>query len=157
MGIEFNDYHRFIEQALDGMLAIAEELGDDLINRRPDIAETNSPYGILNHCVGVTRYWFGAVLAGRLVERDREAEFGTHGTVAELRQAVEEIKRQVRTDIQQVEGDQPLAYPERLLPNHLERGFQNWKQGAGLMQVYKELAQHHGHMELTRDILRSTS
>lgn len=155
MGIEFDDYLRFIEQALDGMLAIAEELGDDLINRRPDMAETNSPYGILNHAVGVTRYWFGALLAGRPIVRDGEAEFGSQGTVADLRQAVEDVKRQVRADIQQVEADQPLAYPEYFMPNHLQRGFQHWKQGAGLMQVYKELAQHHGHMELTRDILRS--
>lgn len=157
MGIEFEDYLRFTEQALDGMLAIVEELGDDLINRRPEMADANSPYGILNHSVGVTRYWFGALLAGRPIQRDREAEFGSQGTVADLRQAVADVKRQVRDDIQHVVANQELAYPEHLLPNHLQRGFQHWKQGAGLMQVYKELAQHHGHMELTRDILRRTS
>jgi hypothetical protein len=30
---------------------------------------------------------------------------------------------------------------------------QNWTQGAMLLQCYTELAQHHGQMELTRDIL----
>jgi hypothetical protein len=30
---------------------------------------------------------------------------------------------------------------------------QTWTQGHFLLQCYKELAQHHGHMELTRDVL----
>ena len=52
---------------------------------------TNSPFAILTHCVGLTRYFIGTALAGRQVHRDRDAEFRAHGTVAEIRQAVREL------------------------------------------------------------------
>jgi hypothetical protein len=68
----------FIDEALDGMVGIAEMLGDERINLRPDLPATNSPYAILTH-------------------------YHTQGDV--------------------------------------------------LLHCYTELAQHHGQMELTRDIL----
>ena len=37
----------FIDEALDGMVAIAEVLGDERVNLRPDLPATNSPYAIL--------------------------------------------------------------------------------------------------------------
>jgi hypothetical protein len=68
----------FINKALDGMVGIAEGLGDEGVNRCPDLPDTNSPYAILTH-------------------------YHTQGEV--------------------------------------------------LLHCYTELAQHHGQMELTRDIL----
>ncbi len=68
----------FIKKALDSMVGIAEVLGDERVNLRPDLPDTNSPYAILAH-------------------------YHTQGDV--------------------------------------------------LLQCYTELAQHHGQMELTRDIL----
>lgn len=47
--ISVEDFLVFVDDALDGMVAIVTQLGDDLANRRPDIPETNSPYAILNH------------------------------------------------------------------------------------------------------------
>jgi len=32
-------------------------------------------------------------------------------------------------------------------------GYTQWTQGAVLIHVYEELAQHHGQMEITRDVL----
>lgn len=139
----------FLDRALDGMLRIVEELGDERVNLRPDLPGANSPFAILTHCVGLTNYWLGAVLAGRQVQRDRDAEFRARGTVAEIRQAVRALQQQLRQDITHVQGDQPFAFP--LAPRH-----QSWRdrsQGAGLFQSYTELAQHYGQMELTRDIL----
>jgi hypothetical protein len=46
----------FINKALDGMVGIAEVLGEERVNRRPDLPDTNSPYAILTHCVGA--YYF---------------------------------------------------------------------------------------------------
>lgn len=43
-----------MNNALDGMVQIMEELGDDRVNQRPDLAEANSPYAIVAHCVGLT-------------------------------------------------------------------------------------------------------
>jgi Protein of unknown function (DUF664) len=138
----------FIDEALEGMLAIAETLGDTYINRRPDLPNTNSPYAILTHCVGMTTYWLGSVLCGRSSTRDRDSEFRARGTVTELRQAVEALQLQIRRDIKCVHGDQPITQPMDL---HGQIRYHT--QGDVLLHCYTELAQHHGQMELTRDIL----
>ncbi len=138
----------FIIEALDGMVAIAEGLGDERVNLRPDLPNTNSPYAILTHCVGMTTYWLGSVLCGRPSTRDRDSEFYARGTVADIRQAVKELQTQVRQDIARVQGDQPLGH---LLDLH---GYTQYHtQGDVLLHCYTELAQHRGQMELTRDIL----
>ncbi len=135
--------------AFDGMLKIAEELGDERINQRPNnMANTSTPFVILTHCVGLTRYWLGTVIAGRQIQRDRDVEFSAHGTVADLCQAVRQVQQEIQEDIKRVRGDQPSAFPEAVRPQHKE-----WTQGHFLLQCYKELAQHHGHMELSRDIM----
>ncbi len=84
---------RYINGALDGMVQIVEVLGDERVNLRPNnMPQTNSPFAILTHCVGLTRYFIGTALAGRQVHRDRDAEFRAQGTVAEIRQAVRELQ-----------------------------------------------------------------
>ena len=138
----------FIDEALDGMVGITEVLGDERVNLRPDLPGTNSPFAILTHCVGMTEYWLGSVLCGRPSTRDRDSEFRARGTVAEIRQAVKALQVQIREDITHVQGDQPLGRSLDL------RGHtQYYTQGDVLLHCYTELAQHHGQMELTRDIL----
>jgi hypothetical protein len=149
MSIAPEEFLSYINAAFDGMLNIAEELGDERINQRPnDLANTSSPFVILTHCIGVTRYWLGTVIAGRHVQRDREAEFRAQGSVAEIRQAVHQVQKEIQDDIKRVRGDQLSAFPEAVRPQH-----KTWTQGHFLLQCYKELAQHHGHMELTRDVM----
>ncbi|MGH9093996.1 MAG: hypothetical protein ACRDXE_02440, partial [Acidimicrobiales bacterium] len=82
--ISLEDYLSFVDEALGAMVAIVEDLGDELANRRPDIDATNTPYVLLTHCLGVLEYWGGHMVAGRPVGRDREAEFAASGPVAEL-------------------------------------------------------------------------
>jgi len=139
----------FINRALDGMLQIAETLGDARVNQRPTFAGANSPYVILTHCVGLTHNILGATLGGRAYQRDREAEFRAQGTVADLRQAVRALQQLIQEDITHVQGEQPPAFPWR--PRN--SAMQDWLQGSILLQCYTELAQHHGHMEITRDVL----
>jgi len=156
MQITTDDFLYFINCALDGMVRIVEELGDDRVNLRPNIPGTNSPYAILFHCVGCTNYWVGALIAGRQVTRDRDAEFRAQGTVADIRRAVRALQKQLREDITHVQGDRPLAYPDALLPLQAwtkQQGVPQWSQGKALIHAYEELAQHHGQMEITRDIL----
>ena len=138
----------FITKALDGMVGIAEGLGDERVNLRPDLPGTNSPYAILTHCVGMATYWLGSVLCGRSSTRDRDSEFRARGTVAEIRNAVMALQVQIRKDIAHVQGDQPLGHS---LDLHGQTQYHT--QGDILLHCYTELAQHHGQMELTRDIL----
>lgn len=142
----------FINNALDEMVRIAETLGDERVNQRPHLPHTNSPYAIWTHCVGVTHYWLGHVIAGRAITRDREAKFQARGTVTEIHQAVRSLQEQLQEDIRPVQGDQSVAHPVALHGSE-----QDHTQGDVLLHCYREFAQHHGQMELTRDILLSQS
>ena len=138
----------FLDKSLDDMLGIAITLGDVRVNQRPDLPDANSPYAILTHCIGVIRYWLGSILAGHPDTRDRDEEFLAKGTVAEIREAVQALKRQMQEDILRVQGDQLLGDPI-----DLHGSVQEHTQGDVLLHCLRELAQHHGQMELTRDIL----
>ena len=155
MEISTEDYLMFVDRALDGMMGIVEEMGDDLAKSSPDLPnlkQANSPYAILFHCIGVCHYWVGTLVAGRHTERDRPAEFIASGSAADLKRLVSALKLQFRTDLNSVDGGQSLA----IMPNPDYTplpGYTQWTQGAVLIHVYEELAQHHGQMEITRDVL----
>jgi len=154
MNISHEDFLMFIERALDGMLRIVEDLGEERANLRPYLPGANSPYAILTHWVGVCDYWIGTLLGKREVFRDRKAEFRASGTVVELLERVGELKAKLPADIKQVQGENPLASTPNSMYNPL-RGtdFGDWTEGTTLIHAYEELAQHHGQMELTRDVL----
>ena len=154
MEISNEDFLMFIDRALDGMLRIVEELGEERANMRPDLPGANSPYAILTHCVGVCNYWIGTLLGRREIFRDRDEEFRASGTLIELRERVMELKANLLEDIKQMQGEKPMASAPNSRYNPL-RGpdFGEWTQGTALIHAYEELAQHHGQMELTRDVL----
>lgn len=144
------EYLYFTDRALDGMAAILTGLGDELANRRPSLPGANSPYAIVTHCLGVIDYWAGRLVAGRPVERDRDAEFRATGAVPELLARVEAAKEQLRADVAAADPAAPLREPA---PQHYRDTPIGRTQGAALQHVYEELAQHHGQLELTRDML----
>ena len=73
--VSVDDYLLFLDEVLDDMVRIVTELGDELANQRPDLPDSNSPYAILTHCLGVMEYWGGYMVGGRSIQRDRAAEF----------------------------------------------------------------------------------
>jgi Protein of unknown function (DUF664) len=148
--IPVDDYLWYVDEALDGMVDIVTALGDDLANRRPDVPGTNSPYVLLHHCLGVMAYWAGHVVAGRSIERDRDAEFRASGPVAELVERTRRARHQLAADVAAVE---PLA-PPRCVPELEDADLPIGRtQGGALIHVYEELAQHRGQMEACRDVI----
>ncbi len=151
-----DDFLLFTDRALDRMLRIIEELGDHLANRTPDLPDANSPYAILTHCIGVIDYWMSNLIGDRDITRDRPAEFTAAGSATEIRVRVEAVKHRLHEDILKVDGPaaprhgQPISHQPAGGPAH-------WTQGAALIHTYEELAQHLGHMEITRDLLRRES
>ena len=144
------DYLWFVDLALDQMHAIVEDLGDELVNRRPPFRDTNSAYVILTHCLGVMEYWGGATVAQRPIQRDRAAEFTASGDVAGLLRRSEQARRRLREDLVGLHAeDQPVNVrrdPDEPVPYTETKG-------AVLLHVLEELFQHLGQMELTRDAL----
>jgi hypothetical protein len=137
--ISVEDFLFYVDAAIDSMIGIVTGLGDDLANERPEIEGANSPYAILNHCLGVMNFWAGYVVCGRQVDRDRAGEFTASGPVEDL----------VERDISDLE---PYAAP-RGAPGPRNDHPKNTTQGGALFHVYEELSQHLGQMEMSRDLL----
>lgn len=148
--LERQDYLYFTERALDGMTSIVSGLGDDLANRKPSLEGANSPFSLLTHCVGVVDYWVGHLVAGRDTNRDRDSEFLASGPVQPLVNEVLTVKAQLIEDVFHAEPGAPLR---SIPPADFQGPDRELTQGAALQHVYEELAQHHGQMELIRDVI----
>jgi hypothetical protein len=145
-----DDFLWYVDDAIEGMVAIVTELGDDLANRRLDTPGANSPYVILTHCLGVMEYWGGHVIAGRAFRRDRDAEFVASGAVAELVRRAREAQLRLREDLADFDA---FAAPAGRVPPGDEGLPLARSQGGTALHIYEELAQHRGQMEVTRDVL----
>jgi hypothetical protein len=150
--ISIDDFLYYLDEALEGMVQIVGELGDDLANRRPDLSGANSPFAILTHCLGVMEYWGGEIIAGRRIVRDRPAEFRATGRVAELIEDTQRARQRLATDLAALEPFGPPRGQPRPGTSTLPLGR---TQGGALLHIYEELAQHRGQMEITRDLLQA--
>jgi hypothetical protein len=149
--VSTEDFLWYVDQALDGMVTIVGGLGDETASSRPDLDGANSPYAILTHCLGVMEFWGGYAVAGRTIDRDREAEFLAEGHVADLMRRTAEARRQVEGDIADLEA---LAPPRGSPEPGDEKDLPIWRtQGGVLLHILEELYQHLGQMELSRDTL----
>jgi hypothetical protein len=145
-----SDFLWFVDRTLDRMVEILRELGDDRALERPGPPQTNSPYVIASHCVGVMRWWGGHLVGGRSVVRDRAAEFVATGSVASLIAQIDEARADLARDVAGAEFGAPLRNPASALDATLPLGR---SQGGALFHLYEELSQHLGQMEISRDVL----
>tara|TARA_Y100000588_G_scaffold58894_1_gene57490 strand:- start:3072 stop:3557 length:486 start_codon:yes stop_codon:yes gene_type:complete len=152
MEISDRDFLIFFDRALDGMSKIVGELGQEISNQRPNIEGVNSPYAVLYHCVSLTNYWIGTLIGSRETKRDRNNEFVAVGDIKSLLTSVETLKKQVRLDLQNYQGDQPPTEIPNIEYSPM-KDYTDWNQAQVLLHTYEELAQHHGHIEITKDIL----
>ena len=147
--ITVEHYLHFTGQALDGMAATVRDLGAERAVLTP-IPGVSSPYALLTHCCGVIDYWAGELVAGRPAHRDRDSEFVATGPVEPLLARVESTKAALERDVRQADFRAPLqAEPDSsfLGPDI------PLDQGAALLHVYEELAQHHGHVDMLRAVI----
>ena len=139
-----------VDRHLDRMMAIATDLGDDLLNVRPALPGANSSYQIVFHCCGMLEWWTREAILGIDVSRERDGEFAASGTLAELAARVDAVRRRLRDDLPVIDGDGPLR-------GDASDHYKGTPIGASargvLLHVLEELAQHHGHLELTRDLV----
>ena len=153
MGISVDTVVSYVDRTVDQMAAIVSELGDDLANREPDLPGANSPFAILRHCLGVMEFWGGQVVAGRKVNRDRDAEFRARGPVADLVADAAAAQRQFRADAATAD---PSVPPRGTRPGMGRDELETSTQGGALLHVLEEVTQHLGQMELTRDVLKAS-
>jgi len=149
---EHEEYLYFLRRAFDGMLGALEELGDDLGNMAPRLPGANSPYAIAYHCIAVADYWLGHVIAGRRVDRDRSSEFTAKGDARRLRTQVDALFARLRADLGEALPSQP---PRTMPPADFEGPDRPLSVRGVQLHVLEELAQHHGQVQITRDLLRA--
>lgn len=138
-------------ESLSSMTEILKGLGDELANTRPDLPGANSPYAIVFHCVGVIEHWAGSVIAGLKIPRDRAAEFTATGRVDDLITRVDDVRARLPewVDVALREGIRDRTVTGSTRPE-VATATPEWV----LTHVVRELAQHLGQLELTRDVLR---
>jgi uncharacterized damage-inducible protein DinB len=142
----------FVDLAFDGLLRVADRLGDDLVNVRPVGPDTTSVAALVVHCCGVAEYWLGHVALGDPSERDRDAEFGTVASVAALHERVAAVRVVVAGCLDRLDsgsGTDPTGRPP-LWGGHTS-------DAAIVLHVVEELFQHLGHAELSADVLLGAS
>jgi hypothetical protein len=139
-----------LERHFDEMSAAAAGLGDALVNVVPDLPGANSAYQIVFHCCGMLEWWSRAAILGLDVERDRDAELVASGTVAQLTARVEQVRARFVADLRTIDPSAPLR-------GDPSAGYHDTPIGqsvaGALMHIFEELAQHHGHLDLTRDLV----
>jgi uncharacterized damage-inducible protein DinB len=140
----------YMRHAFGQMLDVADRLGDGRVNDRPLGADTNAVAALVIHCCAVTEFWIGHVALGRPTTRDRESEFSSTATVAELHTLVASTLAQVNEDLTAI--DEGRTQPDRTGRQFLEGGDQS--DGAIVLHVLEELYQHLGHVELAADALK---
>jgi hypothetical protein len=150
MSTEADDLLLFCGRAVREMGEILLTLGDQLANERPELPGANSPYAILTHCLGVTEYWIGAVVLGRPDHRDRDAEFTATGPVVPLVERSRAAMARLHDDVAGLDLAAPVDGAPAKPWMAPDRPF---TRRAALVHVLEELVQHHGHMEITRDVL----
>ncbi|WP_197037531.1 DinB family protein [Kitasatospora arboriphila] len=140
-----------IGESLSSMTEILRGLEDELSNTRPDLPGANSPYAIVFHCVGVIEHWAGSVIAGLRIPRDRAAEFTATGRVDDLITRVDDVRARLPewVDVALREGIRDRTVIGSTRPE-VATATPEWV----LTHVVRELAQHLGQLELTRDVLR---
>ena len=148
--ISTTDYLWFVNRTLDQMVVVLRQLGDETASKKPGPPQTNSPFGIVTHCLGVMRSWGGYLVAGRTVVRDRETEFTAVGRVEFLIEEIAAARAQLALDVASADLDAPLRNSPS--PTDAELPF-GQSQGAALFHLYEELSQHLGQLEISRDVL----
>jgi uncharacterized damage-inducible protein DinB len=139
----------YMRRAFRQMLDVADRLGDERVNERPLGADTNAVAALIIHSRAVAEFWIGHVGLGRPTSRDRESEFSTTATVAELHALVDETLAQLSEDLAAIDAGK--TQPDRTGRQFLEGGDES--DGAIVLHVLRELYQHLGHMELAADAL----
>jgi hypothetical protein len=139
----------YVRHAFAGMDEVLDRLDDDTVNRKPDGWGTNSVAGLVVHCCELAPSWFLLPGLGRESTRNRDAEFATTGTIAELKARIERAVEQTCELVHAFDAG-PTA------TDHELRAFMpggDRTDGALALHVLEELFQHLGHMEVPADAL----
>ncbi|MCX5919186.1 MAG: DUF664 domain-containing protein [Deltaproteobacteria bacterium] len=128
---------------------LLEGLSPEGLDWRPIQGEgelaTNSLAVIAVHLAGSQIYWMKEIIGRTPIKRDREAEFVTKGaSVADLKAGLDaagKVAEEVLSPLTENQLEEGRKFRDKPIP---VRG--------GILQVIDHVAQHIGHMQLTRQL-----
>ena len=139
----------YLRHAFTGMDRVLDRLDDETVNLRPAGWGTNSVAGLIVHCCELAPSWFEMPGLGRDSARDRDSEYTTTATIAELRaRLATAADRSCDLVVELAAGPSATDHPFRDFMPGTDRS-----DGALVLHVLEELYQHLGHMEVTADAL----
>jgi hypothetical protein len=149
MDLEAATIKHYLHHVFGGIDGVLDRLDDGTVNATPEPWGTNSVAGLVVHCCALAPSWFETPGIGRPSERDRDSEFTTTATIAELRSLI--AGTLARLD--------PLVDEFCAGPTATDHEFRAFLPGGDhsdaslVIHVFEELFQHLGHMEVTADSL----
>lgn len=146
--ISVDDFLLFCDRTLDGYERAIDQLDDASLNRVPPTGDS-TPYQLVAHAMGATRWWTEHHVCGVAVERNRDAEFEAAGDADEARALVSTM----RTSLHDLAPAIAAATEVHFEPTTQTPLGREWTVGACLIHAYEELAQHLGHLEVTVDLV----
>lgn len=138
--IAYLDLHR------NALIEKVEGLTESQARWKPS-PTANSLLNLVVHVAGVERNWFQHVIAGRQVERDRDAELAELPSDVTIASAVETYRSAIARSNKVLDGvDLGAAC----------RGMDKLNVRWVLLHMLEELARHAGHADITRELIDGT-
>ncbi len=144
MESEIQDYIKELGIIREQILEAVRGLGDEAGNWHPLPQDTNSIYATLSHVIGAQNNWIRKIIAGQPIQRDREAELRSTGSLAEI---IARFQKEGR-EIDEILGNLPDSQlsESRNVPGQREAvATVRWC----ILHIISHNATHLGHIQLT--------
>ncbi len=152
---ELETYTASLRFRFGQMAAVAATMTDDELNRAPAAEGGNSIYALAAHTAGNARAWVLGIACGQPLRRDRPAEFASSGDSASLQSLLLGTLDEITSALAALPQER---LDERVLPSREHWGLREPHEISrryAVLQVIEHASLHLGHMELTRDLLRT--
>lgn len=149
---EIESFRTRFDFEIDRLLRTIEGLDDKAVNWKPSAPGTNSLLVLVTHALGSAEEHVVGVAAGMTVVRNRDSEFAAKGGAAHLAARAEEVRARIHEALASIEGrlDEEREPPFREWPR---RGMVRDR----LIHSISHTAEHVGHAQLTRDLLKAAA
>jgi hypothetical protein len=132
----------------DRLLETIADLDDEAVNWKPPFPSANSLLVLVTHAVASAEEHIVGKAAGKIVVRNRDAEFAVTGGSGHLAARAAEVRRRI---------DEALIGLEGRLDDEREPPFGKWPGSCGtvrdrLVHSVSHTAEHVGHAQVTRDL-----
>lgn len=147
-------YLQVAGEILDDIAAAVDDLDDAEVNASPLPGTVNSVFALVTHLDGVIADWGGNLVADEHLPRDRAAEFSAAGTVAEARELVARMRSRLPRYVH-LALTSGIANPSAISSTRADASSSTPE--FVVVHLLRELAQHAGHLQICRDLVRSNS